>query len=173
MGKIMGGSGGRTSALPVFASPEVATFWRFIASSLDRLMSVLDGCTVDQLNYRPPAEEANSLYVLAIHTLGNVRENILGVLCGQPVKRERDDEFAVTTPEGGASIPWWPSLRDALEEALSVVSSDDLDRTFDHPRRDPMSGRAILIVIARHAAEHLGQAELTRDLAQTASTTRD
>jgi hypothetical protein len=27
-----------------------------------------------------------------------------------------------------------------------------------------VTGRAILIVVARHAAEHLGQAELTRDL---------
>jgi hypothetical protein len=38
-----------------------------------------------------------------------------------------------------------------------------------HPRRGPLSGREILIVVARHAAEHLGQAELTRDLMKAAT----
>jgi hypothetical protein len=28
-----------------------------------------------------------------------------------------------------------------------------------------LTGREILLVVARHAAEHLGQADLTRDLA--------
>jgi hypothetical protein len=35
-----------------------------------------------------------------------------------------------------------------------------------HPRRGPMSANEILLVVARHAAEHLAQAELTRDLLQ-------
>ncbi|MCB0140064.1 MAG: DUF664 domain-containing protein, partial [Caldilineaceae bacterium] len=35
---------------------------------------------------------------------------------------------------------------------------------FTHPRRGQMSGRAILMVVMRHAAEHMGHAELTRDL---------
>jgi hypothetical protein len=39
-----------------------------------------------------------------------------------------------------------------------------LGATYRHPRRGAISGREILIVVARHAAEHLGQAELTRDL---------
>ncbi|MBN1310607.1 MAG: hypothetical protein JXB30_04240 [Anaerolineae bacterium] len=34
----------------------------------------------------------------------------------------------------------------------------------EHPRRGQMAGRAELIIVARHAAEHMGQAELTRDL---------
>ena len=45
----------------------------------------------------------------------------------------------------------------ALDDAI-------LDQPFTHPRRGQMSGRAILMVVIRHAAEHMGHAELTRDL---------
>lgn len=151
-----------------FASPEVASFWRFIVSSLDRLMAIVGGCSVDELNYRPPVEGANSLLVLGIHTLSNAQENILRLLCGEPVERVRDAEFDAVANEDNVPIAWWPDLRKALERALSSVPAGDLDRVFDHPRREPMLGREILIVVARHAAEHLGQAELTRDLALAA-----
>ena len=47
----------------------------------------------------------------------------------------------------------------------------DLDRERVHPRRGLLTGREILIVVARHAAEHLAHAELTRDLLMTADRT--
>lgn len=164
MEESIGGADKGVSAPRVFASPEVASFWTYIARSLDRLMTLLDGCTIEQLNYVPPARNANSLHVLGVHTLSNARENILGVLCGKPVDRTREEEFTAVAREGSVPIPWWPQLRDALEQALSMVSSRDLDRAFSHPRRDQLTGRELLIVVARHAAEHLGQAELTRDM---------
>lgn len=40
-----------------------------------------------------------------------------------------------------------------------------LNETVEHGWRGPIARREVLIVVARHAAEHLGQAELTRDLA--------
>lgn len=164
MEESIGGADGGASAPRVFASPEVATFCTYIVRSLDRLMALIDGCTIEQLNYLPPARNANSLHVLGVHTLSNARQNILGVLCGEPVDRTREQEFTAVAREGSVPIPWWPQLREDLEQALSMVSASDLDRAFSHPRRDPLTGREILIVVARHAAEHLGQAELTRDM---------
>ncbi len=57
--------------------PEPLLFWRYIASSLDRLVGCLDGLDAEALNWCPPAPGANSLYALATHTLGNAEENIL------------------------------------------------------------------------------------------------
>jgi len=51
-----------------------------------------------------------------------------------------------------------------MEQALVGLSSVHLDGERDHPRRGKMSCREVLLVAARHAAEHMGQAELTRDL---------
>ena len=38
------------------------------------------------------------------------------------------------------------------------------DGTRAHPRRGTITGRDVLIVVARHAAEHWGEAQLTRSL---------
>ena len=39
-----------------------------------------------------------------------------------------------------------------------------MDRERDHPRYGTISGRELLVLVATHAAEHYGQAQLTRDL---------
>ena len=150
-------------------SQEAATFWRYIAGSLDRLIGMLAGMEESELNWRPAAPDTNTLYVLATHTMANAEENILGTLCGQSVRRERADEFAA---RGATSEPLqarWRDLRDRLELALASLPSSELDAVRVHPRRGALQGRDILIVVARHAAEHLGQAELTRDLMKAVS----
>ena len=59
---------------------EIEVFWRLIANSIERLVECLHGLNADQLNWRP-LESANSLYVLATHTMGSAERNILGVFC--------------------------------------------------------------------------------------------
>lgn len=58
----------------------------------------------------------------------------------------------------------WFDLRRRLAVAIGSLSSVDMARLRVHPRRGSITGREVLLVVARHAAEHLGQAELTRDL---------
>ena len=152
---------------------EALIFWRYIASSLDRLVDCLDGLSEAQLNWRPDAPEANSLYALAMHTLGNAEENLLQVIGGQPVGRDRDGEFAARGDSAEAIVARWTALRAELGALLASLPADALGATYEHPRRGPLIGREILIVVARHAAEHLGQAELTGDLLRVARSIRD
>jgi hypothetical protein len=146
---------------------EVESFWRFIKSSIDRIMSCLDGLDEDDLNWRP-LDNANSLYVLAVHAIGNVEANILGVLCHQNIKRERESEFKAH----GVSIEpvqkRWRDVRKNISSCLAGLTSNDLDKEYEHPRRGKITGRDLLIIVTRHAAEHVGHAELTRDLLYTA-----
>ena len=46
------------------------------------------------------------------------------------------------------------------------MSAADFERAEIHPRRGVLTGREVLLIVARHATEHLGRAELTRDLAK-------
>jgi len=150
------------------AATEALIFWRYIASSLDRLVGCLDALSATQLNWRPPAPGANSLYALAVHTLGNAEENLLQTLAGQPVDRDRDGEFAAQGDSAQPVAAHWAILRAELAARLASLPTDALDATYKHPRRGSVSGRELLIIVARHAAEHLGQAELTRDLLHVA-----
>jgi hypothetical protein len=142
---------------------ESMIFWRYITSSIDRLLATLDGLSVQEINWSP-LPTANSLYAIATHTLGTTAENLLEVLCGQAVHRQREAEFAA---HGASLTPLqeqWQSLRPQLQAQLEQIANDDLDRIREHPRRGKVTGREVLIVVARHCAEHMGQAFLTRDL---------
>ncbi len=148
-----------------FASEEAAQFWRYIAGSLDRLMALVAEQPDTVLHFRPPAPEANSILGLARHTLANARDNILGVMGGEPGSRDRQVEFDDTEP--AALLALWGDLRAEMEEALMALREGMLDERVEHGWRGSITRREVLIVVARHAAEHLGQAELTRDLAVT------
>lgn len=152
-----------------FRSQEAATFWQYISGTLDRFMDVVAECSVEELNWRPPAPDTNSIYILAVHTLANARQNILGKVCGEDISRNREEEFVQVATEENASVPWWPALRADMERALADVEQSQLDAAIDDPDRGTVSGREFLLIVARHAAEHVGQAELTRDLVRAAN----
>lgn len=143
---------------------EVAAYQRYIFSSIDRLIGCLSGLDERGLTWRPPAEQTNSLYALAVHTLANTEENLLGMLCGQPVARDRDAELAARGRSPREVEDRWRDLRGRLARALSDLPPPRLEEIVPHPRRGGIVGREVLLVVARHCAEHLGQAELTRDL---------
>lgn len=146
------------------AASERAIFWRYISSSLDRLVTLALEIDTKGFQWRPSAPETNSIATLAFHTLGNAEENILEILCGQTVNRDRASEFAIEGRIQPELEERWGELRRRLDQALAERSIETLDNIRHHPRRGTITGREILIIVARHAAEHLGQAELTRDL---------
>jgi uncharacterized damage-inducible protein DinB len=145
---------------------ETESFWRYIRSSVDRILACLDGLGEDDLNWRP-IESANSLYVLAVHVIANVEANILGVLCSQNIVRHRDEEFKARGSSPEPVLQRWRDVQERVSPPLARLSSSDLDKEYEHPRRGKITGRDLLIAIARHAAEHVGHAELTRDLLYT------
>lgn len=146
---------------------EIESLWGYIRRSVDRILSCLDGLGEDDLNWRP-LENANSLYVLAVHIIANVEANILGVLCLQNIVRHRDEEFKARGSSIEPVLERWRDVQERISSHLAQLSSHDLDREYEHPRRGRVVGRDLLITIARHAAEHVGHAELTRDLLFTA-----
>lgn len=148
---------------------EIESFWTFIKSSVSSMVSCLDGLCEEDLNWRPPTENANSLHVIPTHMMGNMEEIILGILCGQRIgNRQRESEFRVT---GNSSEPVkqrWKELQEKIAFNLAQLPPDAMDQEYIHPRRGKITGHEILIIVATHAAEHNGQAKLTRDLLFTA-----
>lgn len=151
---------------------EILSFWRALNVTLDSLADLTAAMDDDGLNWVPPVEGANSLTVLATHTLGNAEENIIEILGGLPVRRERDVEFAAKEETSRALTARWEVLRPRLESTLACIDRAALNRVYHHPRRDGLTGRDILLQAVRHAAQHLGQAEVTRDLYRASHATR-
>jgi len=154
----------------VSAHPEIVAFANPICTAIERIMRCLEGQDAEGLNWRPPAEATNSLYVLAFHSMGSAAGFILGLLVGENIVRDRDAEFLAQGDSAEPLDARWANLQPRLRDALDAMPASILDQTFTHPRVGTMSGRAFLILVAQHMAEHAGHAELTRDLLKAART---
>ena len=143
---------------------ETDLLWRHIVRSMDQLVECMAGLNEEDLNWRP-LDNANSLLVLPNHMMSNMEETILRVLCGQNVKtRQREDDFKVMGSSIEPTRQKWHELQERVASNLAQLPPGALNKEYVHPRRGKLTGREILIVVAKHAAEHFGQAELTRDL---------
>jgi hypothetical protein len=151
-----------------FRTQIIGEFWTNLSKSLDRIESVMADCSIDELNWRPPAPETNSIYVLGVHSLGHLRQGIVGVLGEGSQERDRDAEFRAVATPNNVPIPDWTATRQEMLDVLQRLGPDVLDRVYVHPNRGPMTGMALLLFMTRHTALHEGHAELTRDLAKAA-----
>lgn len=143
---------------------EITAFIDPLLNAIERIIRCLDGIDAEGLNWRPPAPETNSLYVLAFHTMGSAEEAICSVLGGQHVERDRDAEFRVSGDSAEPLYARWETLKVRLREALETLPPEAMTKEVRHRRFGLMPGRAFLILSVQHPAEHAGHAELTRDL---------
>ena len=150
---------------------EIEAYSLQIQSLLERICACLEGLSETLLNWRPPADEANSAYVIAAHTLGNARTWVLGIACGQPIGRDRPAEFRAAGSYAELATAT-RELSAEIEAALVALAPSALDRRFVPSQElwgegEPyeISVRQALIEVVEHAFIHLGQLHITRDLA--------
>jgi len=149
---------------PVFASNEVATIWGYLRGTVAGMVEIAADLSTADLQWTPPAPDTNSIGVLLVHTLGNIEENILTVVSGQPGNRVREAEFVGNELTGVQLAERWEALSRRLVTALAAIADDQLETIHNHPRRGEITTRAVLLQATVHAAEHLGHVGLTRDL---------
>jgi hypothetical protein len=143
---------------------EIQLLGQKLLEHVDRIMACVDGADTEQLNWRPTPDNTNSLGVLATHIMGNVTQNVFVVLGGQEDRRDRDAEFRAEPDSSAELVARWQDLRRRVEAVLSELPAETLDQEYHHPRRGTSTGRELLLNAALHAAEHVGHAELNRDL---------
>jgi hypothetical protein len=148
------------------SSLEVESFRIRFDHEFDRLLETIAGLDEDAVNWKPPAPGANSLLVLVTHALGSAEEHVVGIAAGMTVVRNRDAEFAA---KGTASrlASRATEVRGRIAQALA-----SLDGRFDEERDPPFRSwpasrgtvRDRLVHSVSHTAEHVGHAQVTRDL---------
>jgi uncharacterized damage-inducible protein DinB len=151
---------------------EMQSLSRQIRSILERVSACLEGLSEAQLNWRPPIDGGNSVYVIATHTLGNARAFVLGIACGRPLERARPAEFRASGRDAVGPTAQARRLSDDIDAALAGLSASDLNRRLLPPQSlwgegeaQEISVREAILHVVEHASIHLGQLQITRDLA--------
>jgi len=129
---------------------------------VERVIGATDGLSAEQLAWTPAAKGANSLIVLVAHTVGAAERHILVNIAGRAPARTRDEEFADAGNIAGIRARW-----DAMKRGIAEVLDNLPPGRLDDDLPGPVSTRSVNAMIVHaiaHAAEHAGQAELTRDL---------
>ncbi|MFN8498298.1 MAG: DinB family protein [Anaerolineae bacterium] len=140
-------------------------------SAVERLsrsiLAEMEAVPPQALNWRPPFPDANTMYVLAIHTAAAAEWWIVGAAAGQPVTRDRPAEFR-SEGDLAAVKAWYAEKLAAIRQAAAMLSDADLSVTRSYTT---MTGRAeqntaayCLLHAIEHAAEHLGHIQMTRQL---------
>ena len=148
------------------ASSEIESFRTRFAYEFDRLLETINGLDDEAVNWRPPVPGANSLLVLVTHAVASAEEHVVGNAAGKTVVRNRDAEFA-TTGGSGHLAARAAEVRRRIDDALGGLEGR-LDEERDPPFRSWPGSRTTvrdrLIHSVSHTAEHVGHAQLTRDL---------
>jgi hypothetical protein len=151
---------------------EIEAYRRQIQALLERVCACLEGLSEAQLNWRPPIDGANSAYVIAAHTVGCARAFVLGIACGQDVERDRPAEFRASGTDATDLTAQARRLSGDVEAALAALPISALDQRLLPPKSlwgegepEEISVREVLLIVVEHTSLHLGQLEITRDLA--------
>ena len=142
----------------------VAAYTERLTLLLDGLEQAITGLPAAALAWSP-GTDANTLTVLAVHVSGATRYLIGEVVGGEPSGRVRAAEF---TTAGLDEAALTAQLRGAREVALRVVgglTTADLARPVYSPQHDRHATVAwALLRCLDHLAEHVGHAQMTRQL---------
>ncbi|TMC68458.1 MAG: DUF664 domain-containing protein [Chloroflexi bacterium] len=146
-------------------SQELESFRLRFEYEFDRLLETIHGLDDEAVNWKPPAPGTNSLLVLVTHALGSAEDHVVGKAAKKEIVRDRDAEFAA---KGSAARL---ESRAAEVRARIADALAGLDGRLDEEREPPMrtwpaqgTVRDRLVHSIAHTAEHVGHAQLTRDL---------
>jgi DinB superfamily len=144
--------------------PQLSLLTDRILRCIDRIIDLGAGLTDAQLAQMPGVAKWNSLGGIMWHVMANAEENILRVCGGMHVARDREYGFVDNNAHTRLGVSErWSELRSRLEAYFAGLEPADLDGLRTHRRRGQVTVLELLLVVLRHAGEHEGHAQMTRD----------
>ena len=137
-----------------------------LEAQLEEFAQQLEGLPPAALDWSPGAD-MNSLAVLTVHTCGSTRFWLEEVCLGASPTRDRDSEFATRAMDAAALQARLRSCAAQSRAAVARITEADLAQLHQTPYRDEQVNVAwALLHILEHVGQHLGHAQLTRQLWQ-------
>ncbi len=153
-------------------TPTHAALLPILRNSLTMLREALDGLP-DEATAWTPAPNTNSLTVLTVHSLTSIRF-FLGNGCGQVrtiTAYRAEDRTPAFASQGEPTVDLIARIDSGLpqlEALLANAAEADLTAAMTWPPEDaatlPATGAGCLFHAIGHLREHVGQAQLMRDL---------
>jgi len=138
--------------------------------SLHELRKQLEGLDANALNDRPGGDGTNTLAVLAVHALASTH-SWLALATGSALPpRDRPREFETRVDDPVAFLASVDATSDACREILAGAEGIDPGKTGTAPWRtgteaeEPVTAAWALLHALDHLREHVGHAQLTRQL---------
>jgi uncharacterized damage-inducible protein DinB len=132
----------------------------------DEIGAAVEGLRLEALDWTPGAG-MNSLGVLVVHVAGSEKHWFGDIIAGQPSGRDREAEFRSRGVEAAVLTKRLDESLSYAREVVGRLGIDDLtaERAASGYRGErTMSVGSCLLHILRHAAEHAGHMQLTRQL---------
>lgn len=143
--------------------PEVQTYIERLSDRRAEILKAIEGLDNTALDWTPLPGEANSLAVLAVHSLGAERNWIHGVVGQKKIERDRDAEFRARAQDAATLQAMYAAAALTSEQILDDLKEQDLDAVRT-TRQRTVTVRWAILHILEHYSEHLAQMWLTRQL---------
>lgn len=129
----------------------------------DRLTKALSGCDEATANWKP-GPNTNSVFTLVAHTIAVAEAHVITWIGGEKIAGPSREELFASS----GTIKDLQARAEEVKARIAARIARFTDAELMEPRENRVgceNGLEILMHAAAHAAEHAGQAELTRDLA--------
>ncbi|HEX7247117.1 MAG TPA: DinB family protein [Actinomycetota bacterium] len=152
------------------SDPTIEAAREILGRSLDELRAAVDGCSAERLNHRPAGDDTNSLTVLATHALYSTRSWLSLATGAELPPRDRPAEFQVIETDPDAFMKSFDELAGECTAILEAAGAFDPAREGTAPWRsddvadEPVTAAWALQHALSHLGEHVGHAQLTRQL---------
>lgn len=147
---------------------ELANYLSRIEDLRSQIAALIQGLSVDQLNWRPfdqdSGSEFNSLAILVAHITGAEQFWIGEVVGCFPVHRNRDLEFKTIAQSINDLTQLLSQTSMITNKIFTNLSSEKLDEIRLVENR-PVPVRWAILHVIDHTALHLGHMQITRQLA--------
>lgn len=138
--------------------------------SLAELRKAMVGLDAETLNRRPAGPGSNGVAVLAVHALASTRSWLALVTGASLPARDRPAEFRTVVEDPEAFLASTDATAAACRALLAAADTIDPERVGRAPWRsgaeadEPVTAAWGLLHALEHLREHVGHAQLTRQL---------
>jgi hypothetical protein len=137
----------------------------FLHESHDAMRTLVAGLPASALDWKP-GKGTNSIAALVVHAL-DAERHLTAAVANLSLPRDREAAFRVAGLAGDQLVALIDETERDVDMHLGLITPGRLEATIVRPNRTE-TGARWLIRAAAHSREHIGQASLTRQLAEQA-----